>query len=175
MIQCSSPPRYDLILTEGYVPSSRRRVRDDPSHSIEALLAESLYRVLKDPAIPARDSGSDGAGIDLVHAWVVGQPGWIEHAPDPFASMAPGEKDPSYRVFILGFSPIPEELIFLGNVVRCLESAGVRKKADTLDPSLTGPAVTSLLQIMKSAYTKTGQAPSIILEAIGVPYAFRGD
>ena len=83
---------------------------------------EHVYRIEKGPKQSTRSLRFP----DLVHVWVVGEPGWLKHRlPEPFATLADNEKDDRYRVLVIGRREIDATGFGYGTDVR---NVGMRRK-----------------------------------------------
>ncbi len=162
---------YALNLTDGYLIETAERASRP-----EAAVADHLRGLARTvERRPTHRGPGPTARHAPVHAWVVGDGRWARTLPKAVRGIADGDRDPSYRLVILGLGVQPYGRQYLELLDRRVFGSGLfLEKLHTAPQQFTG-ACWPLLAAMQECYHRTGRAPTRVLTLLDLPVTFRGD
>lgn len=174
---------YFLALTDGFLhPTPRARgppYRGPPTPSPEQQLATEFHYWGTSSFL------EQSQRLDLIRrnparamydAWVIGRPGWMDAAPDVIQAIAERERDPCYRMVIIGYDA---DAVHDGSPSYCdeatwLRDEGMVRRRLHADGKSVRRAAKSLLEQMHDHVRETGESPTPILLRLNVPVSYAG-
>ena len=167
-------PHYGMMMTDGYISSSDMAEASRGSHSksVEVTMAKHFFQLNTKPRGPP---GRRYVPSPL-HVWVIGNDVWLNQPAAQtglFQNIHEGVKDENYRMVVVG-SGWPAGC-YVGDWKGWLWQAGMRKKKRHFKQNKCKEYGGILLELMFDHYHEKREAPSVVLDRFGVPYAFYGD
>ena len=167
---------YAMRLTDGYVrrPVLAKWRESAPwcDRPFEQGMAEHVYRLGK--------SSTSGEVLqphrpDPLHVWIIGQPKWLQRAPQLIREISEGESSSAYRIVIIGQGMKSASRPYLHGWPSHVYAAGMTKTKKHLAQSTWRSASEALMELVQEYYIEHGGPGTPVLEAFGLPVQFRGD
>ena len=163
-------PDYGLTLTDGFVQDGEQAMTLEGG--LERRMAEHLYRLIRGLHYSQATQAAMPKRPDPVHIWIVGGNDWTARVPPILEPILEGEKDPQYRILIIGLGLEQVKMPYGTNYQTWLRRTGMKYKKKHENHGKFKTASQSLLRRMHEHYHQTFNPPSRILEDMGVPHVF---